>query len=69
VADIFAFSLEDGEFALEDTHFEVVKARRRIRPELVVKAGELIEPGSRAVRLRRLWDCDQELFRYLEETR
>lgn len=67
-ADLFAFSLEEGEFPLEDTHMKTVLARRRIHPELVMKAGSWIGHSSRRVNLRPLHDCDREILDALEET-
>jgi dihydroorotase len=68
VADLFVFSLEDGEFPLEDTHMKVETASRRIKPRLVMKAGEIAkaEPASRSV--RKLRDSDYDVFKYLEQT-
>jgi hypothetical protein len=37
MADLFVFSIEEGEFPLEDTHMVRQMARRRIRPERVMK--------------------------------
>lgn len=68
VADVFVFELEEGGFALEDTHLRTETATRRIKPFLTVKDGRPIEPGSYPVRLRELEECDQELFRFVERT-
>jgi dihydroorotase len=67
-ADIFVFDLEEGNFPLEDTHLRTETASRRIRPILTIKAGRLIEPGSYPIRLRELEECDQDVFRFVEET-
>jgi dihydroorotase len=68
-ADILVFDFEHGEFELEDTHLRIEKAQRRLRPVLVVKNGELIEPGSVPYRLRDLYECDQEVFLMVERTK
>ncbi|MBZ5596333.1 MAG: amidohydrolase/deacetylase family metallohydrolase [Acidobacteriia bacterium] len=68
VADIFVFELEEGSFPLEDTHLRKESASRRIRPFLTIKDGRGIEPGSFPARLRELEECDQELFRFIEQT-
>jgi dihydroorotase len=67
-ADIFAFELEEGSFPQEDTHLRTETASRRIKPFLTVKEGRCIEPGSYPVRLRELQECDQDLFRFIEQT-
>ena len=67
-ADVFVFELEEGSFPLEDTHLRTERASRRIKPFLTIKQGRSIEPGSYPVRLRELEECDQELFRLVEET-
>jgi dihydroorotase len=66
VADLFVFDVEEGEFALEDTHLQVEKAGRRIRPQLTVKSGKVVECGSQQVCLRPLYLCDQEIFQLIE---
>jgi len=68
IADLFVFELEEGSFALEDTHLRVETASRRIKPLLTIKAGVSIEPGTYPVRLRNLYACDDDLFRFIEET-
>ncbi|HUS06685.1 MAG TPA: amidohydrolase family protein, partial [Bryobacteraceae bacterium] len=67
-ADLFAFSLEEGEFPLEDTHMKTVSARRRIKPELVMKAGSWIEQSSCPETLRPLHDSDREILDALGDT-
>jgi dihydroorotase len=67
-ADIFVFELEEGSFLLKDTHLRTESASRRIRPFLTIKEGRMIEPGSHPVRLRELEECDQDLFRFVEQT-
>ena len=67
-ADLFVFELEDGDFPLEDTHLRTEHASRRIKPVLTIKGGRTIEPGSYPVQLRDFEECDQELFRFVEET-
>jgi dihydroorotase len=66
VADVFVFSIEEGEFPLTDTHLKVVTANRRIRPERIMRAG-VWETGAGARPLRPLYECDHEVFRTLEE--
>jgi dihydroorotase len=67
-ADIFVFSVEEGEFPLEDTHLKVANARRMIRPYLTLKGGQPIAPGSYRACLRTLYPCDLEVFRRIEES-
>ncbi len=68
IADLFAFTLEEGEFPLEDTHLKVEVARRRIKPLFVMKAGAIIEADEGSPRLRQLYDFDYEQLRSIEET-
>jgi dihydroorotase len=68
VADVFVFEIEEGEFEFEDTHLRVETGRRRLRPSLVVKSGEVIEAGSVQVKLRELYDCDREVLSWVEQT-
>lgn len=67
-ADIFVFELEEGSFPLEDTHLRTESASRRIKPFLTIKDGISVEPGSYPVRLRELFECDHDLFRFIEQT-
>jgi len=67
-ADLFVFELDEGTFALEDTHLRTESASRRIKPFLTIKDGVSVEPGSHPVRLRELLECDHELFRFIEQT-
>jgi dihydroorotase len=67
-ADLFAFTLEDGEFPLEDTHLKVEVARRRIKPLFSMKSGAIIEPSPQSGRLRKLYQVDQELIGSIERT-
>jgi dihydroorotase len=66
-ADVFVFSVEEGEFPLEDTHLKVVTARRRIRPHKIMRGG-IWEDGQGVRPLRPLRECDYEVFRSLEES-
>jgi dihydroorotase len=68
-ADILVFDIEDGEFAFEDTHFQVVKGSRRIRPRMVFKNGAALEPGSVPVRLRDMYPCDADVYLRMEQTK
>ncbi|MDA2926129.1 amidohydrolase/deacetylase family metallohydrolase [Acidobacteria bacterium AH-259-G07] len=68
IADLFVFELQEGDFEFEDTHLCIEKGQRLINPHLVVKDGEPIEPGSYPASLRELYDCDQDVFRFVEET-
>ena len=67
-ADLFAFTLEEGEFPLEDTHLKTEVARRRIKPLFTVKGGEIIEPYEAPGGLRTLREFDYELLQSLEES-
>jgi dihydroorotase len=67
-ADIFVFELQEGSFPLEDTHLRTEAASRRIKPFLTIKDGISVEPGSYRVRLRELYECDHDLFRFIEQT-
>jgi len=68
VADMFVFKLEEGSFPLEDTHLRTESASRRIKPILTIKEGRTVEPGSYPIRLRELYECDDEVFRFVEQT-
>lgn len=61
-ADLFAFTLEEGEFILEDTHFNRVTASRRITPRLIVRNGCRIRPGEQPFSLRALQQADKEIL-------
>ena len=67
VADILVFELEQGEFLFEDTHLKIEKASRRIKPALVIKAGQITNPSEVPKSLRRLYDCDYEHLKLVEE--
>ncbi|HJZ98139.1 MAG TPA: amidohydrolase/deacetylase family metallohydrolase [Candidatus Solibacter sp.] len=67
-ADLFVFELEEGSFPLEDTHVRTESAARRIRPFLTIKDGANVEPCSYPVRLRELYECDHDFFRFIEQT-
>jgi dihydroorotase len=67
-ADIFVFDLDEGSFPLEDTHLRTETSLRRIKPFFTVKDGKIIQPGSYPVKLRELDECDQEVFRFVEQT-
>ena len=66
IADIFAFEIEEGEFKFEDTHMRTEIGKYRIKPLLVLKAGEVIYSGQIEVRLRELFDCDKEYYQRIE---
>lgn len=68
VADLFAFTLEEGGFPLEDTHLKVEVAGRHIKPLFVMKAGTVIEADCGSQRLRKLYDFDYEQLRSIEES-
>jgi dihydroorotase len=67
VADIFVFELEQGEFLFEDTHLKVERASRRLKPSFVLKDGEVVAPIELS-HLRRLQDCDYDVFGIVERT-
>ena len=62
-ADILVFDLETGDFSYTDTHLVVRNGNRRIVPSLVIKKGQVHVPGSVKIRLRDLYESDQEVFR------
>ena len=66
IADIFIFEIEEGEFKFEDTHMRTEIGKYRIKPSLVLKAGEVIHSGQIEVRLRELFDCDKEYYQRIE---
>ncbi|MGH9433034.1 MAG: amidohydrolase family protein [Terriglobia bacterium] len=68
VADLFAFTIEEGAFPLEDTHLKIEVARRRIKPLFLMKSGEIIEPHPRSGRLRKLYEADYEMLRSIERS-
>ncbi|HZT31168.1 MAG TPA: amidohydrolase/deacetylase family metallohydrolase [Bryobacteraceae bacterium] len=67
-ADVCVFDLEEGEFPLEDTHMKTETARRRIRPFRVLRAGEVIRPGSLSAPLRPLNGADREVLEFVERS-
>jgi dihydroorotase len=68
VADILVFSLEEGEFPLEDTHLRIEIAKQRIKPRFLMKAGQIIEAEPRSDSLRKLYECDYDVFRFIEQS-
>jgi predicted amidohydrolase len=68
VADLFVFSLEEGEFPLEDTHMKIETASRRIKPRFTLKAGEITEAEHIPNLLRKLRGPDYDVFKFLHET-
>jgi dihydroorotase len=67
-ADVFVFSIQDGEFPLQDTHGRTVTASRRIVPRKIMRAG-VWHNNDGLQPLRPLRKCDHEVFRALEESR
>src|SRR5205823_5888165 len=67
-ADLLVFSVESGEFPLEDTHLKVETANRRIKPYFVTKAGTIVGPECGKGSLRTLYECDYDIFDYVERT-
>lgn len=67
-ANIFVFELERGCFPVQDTHLRTETASRRIKPVLTLKGGRSIEPGSYRIQLREFSECDDEFFRFIEQT-
>lgn len=68
VADLFAFTLEEGEFPLEDTHLKIEVGNRRIKPLLVMKTGAIIDAQNGSYPLRKLYDFDYDQLRSIEES-
>jgi dihydroorotase len=66
-ADLFVFSIEEGQFPLEDTHMKVAVVDRMIRVHCVMRAGRWVNDHD-VKPLRKLYDCDYEVFRTLEES-
>ena len=66
-ADVFVFSIQQGEFPLHDTHGKVIMASRRIVPRKIMRPGAW-ERGQNVRPLRPLRECDHEVFRNLEES-
>ena len=67
IADVLVFDVVDGEFRLEDSHGRIERASRRITPKLVLRNGEVIEPGSRPVNHRELYAWDDEFYDFLKQ--
>lgn len=67
-ADLFIFSLESGEFPLEDSHLTTEIASRRIKPSFVLKAGDIFYPEDISKELRPLHKCDDEFLKFVEQT-
>ena len=66
-ADVLVFDVADGEFPLEDSRGQIEPASRKIIPKLVVRAGEIIEPGSRPVNHRVPYAWDDEFHNFLKQ--
>ena len=67
-ADVLVFSVEEGEFRFQDSHFQERIGERRLRPELVVSGGRVVRPAEVPVRLRRMTPWDEETYGILRET-
>ena len=67
IADVLVFDVVEGEFRLEDSHGRIEAASRKIIPQLVVRAGEVIEPGSRQVNHREPYPWDDEFHDFLKQ--
>ena len=68
VADVFVFELKEGAFPLEDTHLRTETVSPRIKPVLTIREGRAIESGAYPIRLREFYECDHDLFRFIEQT-
>src|SRR5207247_6259003 len=68
IADLLVFEIEAGDFSFMDSHFRVVKGDRKLRPGQVFRNGIAVEPDSRPVKFRELYDSDYEVFRSLAPT-
>ena len=66
-ADVLVLDVADGEFPLEDSSGRIEPASRKIIPKLVVRAGEVIEPGSRQVNHREPYAWDDEFHAFLKQ--
>lgn len=64
--DLFVFEVEEGEFEFEDTHLKRERGRKRIKPVALLKGGQKLEIAP--ARMRDLYPCDREVFRFVEET-
>ena len=58
-ADLFLFSIEEGEFTFRDTLMQKQRGTQRVVAKLTVRAGTVYEAGSVAARLRDLYECDE----------
>lgn len=67
-ADVFIFSLESGEFPMEDSHLTTEIASRRIKPSFVLKAGNIFYPEDFSEKLRPLHQCDKDFLKFVEGT-
>jgi dihydroorotase len=67
IADVLVFEEEEGEFEFLDTHFRVLKGKRKLKPVQVIREGKMFKPGSYPTRLRTLYESDYEVFRALRE--
>jgi dihydroorotase len=62
VADVLVFEEEDGEFEFMDTHFQTLKASKRLRACHVIRQGCLWNPDAHPISLRDLYDSDREVI-------
>jgi dihydroorotase len=67
-ADLFAFSLEEGEFPFQDTHLRTEIARIRIAPRFAIRKGNLIRAGEQPYSLRKFHPSDAEIFHHIEQS-
>jgi dihydroorotase len=61
-ADVLQFRLEEGEYTFRDVHMEPRCGRLRVRPVLVLRAGQCHHPGDTSRSLRPLYPCDDAVF-------
>jgi dihydroorotase len=61
-ADLFLFSVEEGEFTFIDTLLRKHSGRQRILPRFTVRTGVVHEAGTVPYRLRDLYECDDLVF-------
>ena len=67
IADVLVFDVVEGEFRLEDSRGRIERASRKIIPQLVLRAGEVVEPGSRQVNHREPYPWDDEFHDFLKQ--
>jgi dihydroorotase len=68
IADVLVFEEEEGDFKFIDTHFQTLKASKRLKACHVIRQGDLWNPDLHPISLRDLYDSDREVIDGMRRT-